>query len=802
MEKRKICPLVVMLLVAFAVHAKHEATAVSEGKGQGGDSLLDKAKNALGRRSENTNAKINALEEFVSSVEDGVLTTDVGVHVSNTDDSLVAGERGPTIMDDFHFREKIMRFDHERIPERVVHARGAGAHGYFQVYKSLSHLTSAHFLNHPSEKTPVFVRFSTVQGGRGSADTVRDVRGFATKFYTQDGNFDLVGNNMPVFFIQDGIKFPDLVHAVKPEPHHDIPTGASAHDAFYDFVGLTPESAHMMMWLMSDRAIPQKFATMEGFGVHTFRLVNSHGKSHFVKFHWKPLMGVHSLVWDEAVKICGEDADFHRRDLWESIEQGLYPEYELGIQVLDEKEADKFMSQHGMDILDCTKIWPEEIIPVQKIGKMILNKNTDNFFAETEQAAFCISNIVPGIDFSDDPMLQARIFSYFDTQLTRLGGPNFNEIPINRPLVPVHNNQQDGFMRQRINVGANYIPNRRSKDSPARDTKHGFVHYPAPVSGHKIRKRPELFREYWNQAAMFYWSMASWEQDHIVNAFCFELGRVSCPKIRQRFITNILCNSEAVLAQRVSLCLGLEPMTNCTSRYDVTRSPALSQQNTTPFLKGRRVAILAAPGFDESGTQDILDKFAKAYILGEVISITSGKINGSSIFALGSLMTVGSVVYDAIYIPGGRLNIASLMSHGHAASFIREAFRHGKPIAGTKEGAEFVKQVITSDLQSLYFQSPADPTIAVEVEDASASGESAFHQMLDKLHLHRTGHTGDAGDAKSGGDGAAKYASPLSKEQGVLLSYDDVDKTFIAEFIALLTKARFWARHVLVPARA
>ena len=399
------------------------------------------------------------LDDLAKNKEDSAgefLTTNQGVRVNDNQNSLKAGDRGPTLLEDFILREKITHFDHERIPERVVHARGSAAHGYFQVYESMAQYTKADFLQDPSVKTPVFVRFSTVAGSRGSTDLARDVRGFAVKFYTQEGNYDLVGNNMPVFFIQDAIKFPDLVHAVKPEPHNEIPQAASAHDTFWDFISLMPESMHMIMWVMSDRAIPRSLRMMEGFGVHTFRFINDKGKARFVKFHWKPLLGLHAVLWDEAQKISGKDPDFHRRDLWEAIENGDYPEWELGVQIVEEKDEFSF----DFDLLDPTKVIPEEIVPVRRIGKMTLNRNPDNFFAETEQVAFHLGNIVPGIDFTNDPLLQGRLFSYLDTQLIRLGGPNFHEIPINRPVAPLHNNQRDGYMRQTVNRGqTSYEPN-------------------------------------------------------------------------------------------------------------------------------------------------------------------------------------------------------------------------------------------------------------------------------------------------------------------------------------------------------
>src|SRR4051812_2596977 len=404
-----------------------------------------------------------------------VLTTNQGVPVADNQNLLKAGLRGPALLEDFILREKITHFDHERIPERIVHARGSGAHGYFECYEPLTQLTRASIFAEAGKRTPVFVRFSTVAGERGSTDTARDVRGFAVKFYTDEGNWDLVGNNIPVFFIQDAMKFPDLIHAVKPEPHHAMPQAASAHDTFWDFASLMPESTHMLMWAMSDRAIPRSYRMMEGFGVHTFRFVNSHGESHFVKFHWNPLAGTHSLAWDEAAKICGADADFHRRDLWEAIEAGEYPEWELSVQLFTEDDAERF----SFDVLDATKIVPEELVPLRPIGRMVLNRNPDNFFAETEQVAFCTAHIVPGLDFTNDPLLSGRIHSYVDTQLTRLGGPNFHEIPINAPVAQAHNNQRDGFHRQEINRGrVAYEPNSLAGGCPYQAGARGFMSFP------------------------------------------------------------------------------------------------------------------------------------------------------------------------------------------------------------------------------------------------------------------------------------------------------------------------------------
>src|SRR5579884_329628 len=473
----------------------------------------------------NDNAKQQQLGHYRVNRASGYLTTQQGVRVDHTDDALTAGERGPTLLEDFHAREKLTHFDHERIPERVVHARGAGAYGYFEPYDdSLADYTVAKFLTTPGKQTPVFVRFSTVAGSRGSADTVRDVRGFATKFYTDQGNYDLVGNNMPVFFIHDGIKFPDFMHAVKPEPHNEIPQAQSAHDTLWDFVGLQPETMHMMMWLMSDRAVPRSFRMMQGFGVHTFRLVNAEGRGTFVKFHWKPILGVHSLVWDEAQKIAGKDPDYNRRDLWEAIETGAYPEYELGVQLVPEADEHAF----DFDLLDPTKIIPEELVPVRPVGKMTLNRNPDNFFAETEQVAFHTANVVPGIDFTNDPLLQMRNFSYLDTQLIRLGGPNFAQLPVNRPIAPVNHNHRDGYGQQVIHPGTNYFPNSLGGNRPAHAKDGGdglaegvFRHYTRREDGETVRRRSASFQDHYSQATLFWNSMSAWEQRHIVEAFTF-----------------------------------------------------------------------------------------------------------------------------------------------------------------------------------------------------------------------------------------------------------------------------------------
>ena len=488
-------------------------------------------------------------------VDDGghALTTNQGVPVSDNQNSLKAGLRGPTLLEDFMLREKITHFDHERIPERVVHARGSAAHGYFEAYEPLTNLTRAAPFQAAGKITPVFVRFSTVAGERGSTDTARDVRGFAVKFYTDEGNWDLVGNNIPVFFIQDAMKFPDLVHAVKPEPHNGMPQAASAHDTFWDFASLMPETTHMLMWVMSDRGIPRSLRMMQGFGVHTFRLVNAKGASRFVKFHWKPKLGTHSLVWDEAVKISGADSDFHRRDLWDAIEAGEYPEWELGLQVFTEAQAENF----SFDVLDATKLIPEELVPVTPVGRMVLNRNPDNFFAETEQVAFCTAHVVPGIDFSNDPLLAGRIHSYIDTQITRLGGVNFHEIPINAPLASVHNNQRDGLHRQAIPRGrVAYEPNSLGGGCPFQAGTAGFVSFPQPTEGEKLRGKPEKFAEHYAQASLFYESQTEVEKAHIVGGFRFELSKVTVPAIRERMVASLV-NVSAELAAEVAAGLGM-----------------------------------------------------------------------------------------------------------------------------------------------------------------------------------------------------------------------------------------------------
>ncbi|MBK3869911.1 catalase HPII [Pseudomonas stutzeri] len=636
----------------------------------------------------NHSAKLDQLETFRSDATGEALRTNQGVKIADNQNTLKAGDRGPSLLEDFIMREKITHFDHERIPERIVHARGAAAHGVFVSYGDHSALTKASFLAAEGKETPVFVRFSTVQGSRGSADTVRDVRGFATKFYTDEGNFDLVGNNMPVFFIQDAIKFPDFVHAVKPEPHNEIPQAQSAHDSFWDFVSLTPESAHMVLWTMSDRALPRSYRAMEGFGVHTFRLINAEGISRFVKFHWKPVAGAFSLVWDETLKIAGKDPDFNRRDMWESIEMGDYFEWELGVQVVEEADEHKF----DFDLLDPTKIIPEELVPVQKLGKMTLNRNPDNFFAETEQAAFHIGHIVPGIDFTNDPLLQGRLFSYTDTQLLRLGGPNFHEIPINRPLCPFHNNQRDAFHRQTIHKGrANYEPNSVDagwpKETPPAAKGGGFESYPERVEGHKIRNRSESFGDHFSQATLFWNSMSAPEKEHIIGAYTFELGKVERMFIRERQVNEILANIDLELARRVAENLGLPaPSAPTVAPKTPTpqNSPALSLMNHVPGnIKSRKVAILVANGVDGAAIDAFKAKLAEHGALAKIIGPSPAPVktgDGQMLPVDAAMDGMPSVMFDAIFIPGGEQAAAAMTKSGEAKHYVLEAYKHLKPI--------------------------------------------------------------------------------------------------------------------------
>jgi catalase len=669
------------------------------------------------------------------------LTTNQGVKINDTDNSLKAGTRGPSLREDFQFQEKLTHFDRERIPERVVHARGSGAHGYFQPHESMAEFTKAKFLQDPSTKTPVFVRFSTVAGSRGSGDAVRDVRGFSVKFYTEDGNYDLVGNNIPVFFIQDAIKFPDIIHAVKPEPDNEMPQASTAHPSFWDFISLVPESMHMVMWILSDRTVPRSFRTMQGFGVHTFRWVNAEGKSRFVKYHWKPIAGVHSNVFDEAQKLAGKDPDFQRRDLWDSIEMGNYPEYEFGVQIIEEEDEHKF----DFDILDSTKLIPEELVPVRPIGKMVLNRNPDNFFAETEQVAFQPSNVVSGIDFSDDPLLQGRLMSYHDTQEYRLGSPNFANLPINRPVCPFHNNQQDGRMQMEIKTSrVNYSPNSLGENLPAvsSEAEGAYIHHPERVEGHKIRERSPSFKEHFSQATLFWNSLSTVEKEHLVAAAHFELGKVSDQGVRERMIDRFN-HVDHELARRIAEGIGVALPKEPVIENHGQRSEALSQSNTTKTAKGRKVAILAADGVDAAQIMTIKQALKEVDTASEVISKFMGTIksaDGKEIKVDKTFLTGASVMFDAVYVPGGAQSVEALEANGEAVHFINEAYMHCKPIAATGEGVDLLKASNiqkASDIQRVVLLDSSLQDDHGIVTTRSADASEIAKSFIDAIAQHR-----------------------------------------------------------------
>ncbi len=629
---------------------------------------------------------------------DSVLTTQQGIPIADDQNTLRVGPRGPALLEDFHFREKIFHFDHERIPERVVHARGFGAHGYFENYGSLSDLTRADIFQRAKEKTPAFVRFSTVAGNKGSADLARDVRGFAVKMYTTEGNWDLVGNNMPVFFIQDPIKFPDMVHAFKQEPDRGFPQAQTAHDNAWDFISLTPESMHMVMWIMSDRAIPRSFRFMEGFGVHTFRLVNAAGKSTFVKFHWKPKQGLQSVVWNEAVKINGADPDFHRRDLWDAIQNKDYPEWELGIQVLD----DSFVQNFPFDILDPTKIIPEEEVKVRPIGRLVLDRTVDNFFLETEQVAFCTQNVVPGIDFSNDPLLQGRNFSYLDTQLKRLGGPNFTHIPINAPKVPVRNFQQDGHMAMTNPKGrANYEPNSWGDQGGSRQSPEtGFQSYPEVLDGKKLRARPESFADHYSQARQFFISQTEVEQAHIADALVFELSKVQRVDIRERMVSHLV-NIDKDLADKVSNGLRLRNATKAAkaatpTRRDLKASPALSiLRNGPKSFAGRKVGVLATDGADSKLLKALQAALAAEGATMKLIAPEVGGIktsDGTWHDADEKLEGAPSVLFDAVVLFSSDASSPNLVARPAARDFVADALAHQKFIGYTKSALPLLEK--------------------------------------------------------------------------------------------------------------
>jgi catalase len=633
------------------------------------------------------------------------LTTQQGAPIADDQNSLKAGTRGPVLMEDFIMREKIFHFDHERIPERVVHARGMGAHGYFETYESLTDITCADIFQRAGEKTPAFVRLSTVAGNKGSADLARDVRGFAVKLYTQEGNWDIVGNNIPVFFIQDAIKFPDLIHAAKQEPDRGFPQAQTAHDNFWDFISLMPESMHMVMWIMSDRAIPRSLRMMEGFGVHTFRLVNAEGKSTFVKFHWKPKFGMQSVVWNEALKINGADPDFHRRDLWEAIECGDYPEWELGLQLFDEKIAEKF----PFDFLDATKLIPEEIVPVRMVGRLVLDRRVDNFFAETEQVAFCTQNIVPGIDFSDDPLLQGRNFSYLDTQLKRLGSPNFTHLPINAPKCPFHHFQQDGHMAFINPTGRiNYEPNSwNNENNPREDPNSGFQSFPERVEGSKQRMRSESFSDHYSQARQFYISQTKFEQNHIISALAFELSKVKTLAIRERMVAHLL-NIDEDLANHVAASLRIKNLPEpaaaaLPTRHDLEPSPSLSIiKNQIPTLRGRKVGCLVTDGVDG----ELINALHNAIeVEGGMLKFITPRIGGvvtnQEQWIEGDEKIDGgpSVLFDVVVIAVSEDGGMQLAKEATARDFVADAFAHLKYIGYTPQAEPLLSKAGISEEQ-------------------------------------------------------------------------------------------------------
>ncbi|PKO31287.1 MAG: catalase HPII [Betaproteobacteria bacterium HGW-Betaproteobacteria-7] len=677
-----------------------------------------------------TGGSAASLDRVRTDGDGQLLTTNQGVAVGDNQNSLKAGLRGPTLLEDFILREKITHFDHERIPERIVHARGSAAHGFFEAYQPLTDLTRAAPFQEAGKITPVFVRFSTVAGERGSVDTARDARGFAVKFYTDEGNWDLVGNNIPVFFIQDAMKFPDLVHAVKPEPHNGMPQAASAHDTFWDFVSLMPESTHMLMWVMSDRGIPRSYRMMQGFGVHTFRLVNAAGESHFVKFHWTPKLGTHSLVWDEAAKIAGADADFHRRDLWDAIEAGEYPEWELGLQIFTEAQADAF----SFDVLDATKLIPEELVPVTPVGRMVLNRNPDNFFAETEQVAFCAAHVVPGIDFSNDPLLAGRIHSYIDTQISRLGGANFHEIPINAPLAPVHNNQRDGLHRQAIPRGrVAYEPNSLGGGCPFQAGAAGFVSFPQPVEDDKLRGKPEKFAEHYAQATLFYESQTEVEKAHIVGGFRFELSKLTVPAIRERMLASLV-NVSADLAAKIADGLGMKvpkAMPKASAKAppaEVTQSPALSltARRGDGGIRTRKVAILVANGVHGASVVAVQAALTAAGAVACIVGPSLGPVrtaDGEMVAATGTLENSPPVLFDALVLPDGADGVTLLAGYGQTVEFVTNQYRHGKTILALGAANALLDQAgIAPTLPS----GRPDPGILLASAETLADGAAAF----------------------------------------------------------------------------
>ncbi|MCU0950422.1 MAG: catalase [Burkholderiaceae bacterium] len=721
-----------------------------------------------------------------------VLTTNQGVAIADNQNSLKAGVRGPTAIEDFILREKITHFDHERIPERVVHARGSAAHGFFECTEALTEITRAAPFAAAGKRTPVFVRFSQVAGDRGSADTVRDVRGFATKFYTEEGNWDLVGNNIPVFFIQDAIKFPDLVHSVRPEPHHEMPQASSAHDTFWDFVSLMPESTHMLMWQMSDRAIPRSYRMMQGFGVHTFRFVNAAGEATLVKFHWTPVLGTHSLVWDEAVKVMGADPDYLRRDLWEAIEGGAFPAWDLQLQLFSEAQAE----QWSFDVLDSTKIVPEELVPLRTVGRLVLDRNPDNFFAETEQVAFCTQHVIPGIDFTNDPLLQGRNFSYLDTQLLRLGGPNFTQIPINAPVVQVHNNQRDGFHQHQIHRGrVNYEPNSLAGGCPFQaGMAEGFTSFAERLleasreaEPTKLRAKPQKFAEHYAQARLFWRSQTAVEQQHIVDAYRFELTRVQTAAIRERVVAQ-LRNVDETLAQRVADGLGMEAMPEPLPLLvevppgEVDRSPALSllARPGDGSIRTRRIALLVADGMDTQAAASLYDALTAAGGLPRYVGSRLGKVtghDGSTLPVEVTFEAMPGVLWDAMVLPAGEAANERLAADDHVIEFTMLHWRHNKAILAPWS-AEVVLDVAGVSLDELMDGDETFDEEATYADPEDAKPATAAQRAAT-----------DASDGAGLADSDER--APVA---GVLMTDDDNLASFVARFIALVAQHRAWDR--------
>jgi catalase len=689
-------------------------------------------------------AKQRQLESYTQSPEN-LLTTHQGVVVPDNHNSLRAGARGPSLAEDFILREKLSHFEHERIAERVVCARGAGAHGYFELTRSLVECTRADFLQEAGARTPVFVRFSNLTGSQGSADTARDVRGFAVKFYTREGNYDLVGANMPVFFVQDAMKFPDLVHALKPQPHCGMPQASSAHDTFWDFTSLMPESTHMLMWLMSGRALPRSYRMMEGFGVHTFRLINARGVAHFVKFQWKPKLGKHALVWDEAQKIAGTDPDFLRRDLWEAIERGCHPEWELALQLISEEKA----AALGFDLLDATKLVPEELVPSIAVGKLVLNRNPDNFFAETEQVAFHPGHLVPGIDFSNDPLLQGRLMSYTGSQIARLGGPNYPELPINRPVCPVHTFQRDGAHRMVIDRGpVAYEPNSLASGAEFRvdGGRQGFQSHGEEMQSRKMRRRSPGFDDHFSQASFFWNSQAPVEKEHIIAAFQWELSKVEEPAIRQRVVDN-LAHVDSRLARKVAEPLGIAVpdaraaagragFRDVHQKLPLESSGSLSMESSNGAgISTRRIAVLAAPGVEVGALRVIQQALLDAGATCRVLSDRLGSVataSGQQLAVEHTFATMPSVMFDGVLVPGGAASVDALARCGDAMHFLLEAYRHCKTICVVGEGVRLLKALDLGEADAAVNL----PGVIVGRNEPPARAQLA-HEFIAALGRHR-----------------------------------------------------------------